>query len=89
MAGGKGESGLAVGNAVGSCICNIGLISGVMATIRHIDVHPHALRIPLVAMFGFGALLLLLTLDLSLSRWQGLTLIAYIFCLRFHPSRQR
>jgi cation:H+ antiporter len=76
MAGLRGESGLAVGNAVGSCICNIGLILGVTASLKQVDVHFRALRAPLFAMFGFGALLLLMTLDLSLARWQGGVLLA-------------
>jgi cation:H+ antiporter len=76
VAGSRGESGLAVGNAVGSCICNIGLILGVAAACKPVEVHPPALRTPLLAMFGFGALLLVMTLDLTLSRWQGLVLIA-------------
>lgn len=76
MAGLRGESGLAVGNAVGSCICNIGLILGVTAGIKQVDVHFRALRTPLLAMFGFGALLFLMTLDLSLARWQGGLLVA-------------
>lgn len=76
MAGLRGESGLAVGNAVGSCICNIGLILGVTASLKQVDVHFRALRTPLFAMFGFGALLFLMTLDLSLARWQGGLLLA-------------
>jgi cation:H+ antiporter len=76
MAGGKGESGLAVGNAIGSCICNIGLILGITATFHHIDVHPRVLRTPLVAMFGFGVLVFLMALDLTLSGWQGAVLVA-------------
>ena len=76
MAGGKGESGLAVGNAIGSCICNISLILGITATLRQIDVHPRSLTAPILAMFGFGVLLFLLTLDLRLSRWQGIILVA-------------
>ncbi|MFA6545435.1 MAG: calcium/sodium antiporter [Limisphaerales bacterium] len=76
MAGLKGESGLAVGNAVGSVICNIGLIVGVTATLKQVDVHPKALRFPLLAMFGFGAAVFLMTLDLSLSRVQGAMLLA-------------
>ena len=75
VAGGKGESGLAVGNAVGSCICNIGLILGVSAALRQMEVHPGALRTPLIAMFGFGALLFVLSFDLRLSRWQGAVLV--------------
>ena len=76
MAGAKGESGLALGNAVGSCICNIGLILGISAVIRHVDIHAGALRRPLLAMFGFGLLLFLMTLDLRLSHRQGIVLLA-------------
>ena len=75
MSGLRGESGLALGNAVGSCICNIGLILGITAAIRHVDVHPRALRTPLWAMFLFGAALFLMTLDLTLSRGQGVVLL--------------
>jgi cation:H+ antiporter len=75
MAGGRGESGLAVGNAVGSCICNIGLILGITAVLRGVDVNLRTLRTPLLAMFGCGILLFLMSLDLNLSRWQGLLLI--------------
>jgi cation:H+ antiporter len=93
MAGAKGESGLAVGNAVGSCICNIGLILGITAALRRVDVHPHTLRTPLIAMFGFGVLLLLMTLDLELSRWQGALLfaagLAYFVYDFAHHARDR
>ncbi len=74
-AGAKGESGLAVGNALGSCVCNIGLILGLTAALKHIDVHPPALRVPLVAMLLFGLLLMVMTTDLVLSRWQGVSLV--------------
>jgi cation:H+ antiporter len=76
MSGIKGESGLAVGNAVGSCICNIGLILGCMAALKHIVIHPRALRTPLIAMLFFGFVLLFMTMDLNLARWQGFLLIA-------------
>lgn len=75
MAGARGESGLAVGNAVGSCICNIGLILGVTAALKHVDIHPIALRMPLFSMLAAGGVLFLLTLDLRLDRWQGVLLI--------------
>jgi cation:H+ antiporter len=88
MSGIKGESGLAVGNAVGSCICNIGLILGVTAAFKHIDVHPRELRTPLTAMFVCGGVLLVLTLDLTLSRWQGLLLIAGGIAYFIHDFRQ-
>jgi len=75
MAGLRGESGLAVGNAVGSCLCNIGLILGVTATLRCVEVRFEALRVPFLVMVGFGVLLLLMTLDLSLGRTQGWFLV--------------
>lgn len=75
MAGLRGESGLAVGNAVGSCLCNAGLILGVTAAIKHVDVHPRALRTPLIALFACAALLLIFTLDLQLTRAQGAMLL--------------
>lgn len=76
MAGSKGEPGLAVGNAVGSCICNIGLILGVTAMLRHVDIHLKTLRMPLVAMVGFALLLLLLAWDHHLVRREGIVLVA-------------
>jgi cation:H+ antiporter len=72
----KGESGLAVGNAVGSCICNLGLILGVMAALKHVEVHPRTLRTAFAAMLGSGVLLFVLTSDLTLSRGQGVFLVA-------------
>ena len=74
-AGLRGESGMAVGNAVGSCLCNTGLILGVTAMLRRVTVDPRALRLPLIAMSGLAILLLLMTLDLSLDRWQGAVLV--------------
>lgn len=73
MAGTRGESGLAVGNAVGSCVCNIGLILGLTAAIKQIDVHPAALRVPLVALVLFGLLLSAMTTDLVLLLYVVLT----------------
>lgn len=75
MAGAKGESGLAVGNAVGSCMCNMCLILGVMAAIRSIGVRPRELKIPLIAMFFFAGLLLVLTWNLILPKIAGIVLV--------------
>lgn len=75
MAGLRGESGLAVGNAVGSCLCNIGLILGLTASMRNVEVRMAALRVPLSVMLGFAFLLLALTIDLSVSRLEGALLL--------------
>ena len=76
VAGARGEAELAVGNAVGSVICNIGLILGVTGAFRRMDVHPRTLRLPLAMMCGLGVLLTLMTLELQLSRLHGGILLA-------------
>lgn len=68
VAGLKGEAGLAVGNAVGSVVCNLCVIVGVTAMLKHVDVSIRALRVPLMVMIGAGVILFLMTLDLRLSR---------------------
>lgn len=75
MSGDRGESGLAVGNAVGSCICNVGLILGLTAAFKQIDVHLRVLRTPLIAMISSGVLLFVLTSNLKISHWQGWLLV--------------
>ena len=75
MAGAKGESGLAVGNAIGSCVCNIGLILGTTAALKQIDINPKMLRRPLMVLVAFAVALFFMTLDLALSRTQGIILL--------------
>lgn len=89
MSGDRGEPGLALGNAVGSCICNLGLILGITAAMRSIDVHLRVLRIPLFTMIGSAVLVVLLTLDLTISRWEGWLLVAlglayFVYDFRSH-----
>ena len=86
-AGMRGESGMAVGNAVGSCLCNTGLILGVTAMLRRVTADPGALRLPLIAMSGLAVLLLVMTLDLTLDRWQGAVLVAIGLAWFIHDFR--
>jgi len=74
MAGAKGQSSLAVGNAVGSVMCNIGLILGVTATIKHVDIHPRVLKSPFLVMMACAVILILMSFNLVLARWQGMLL---------------
>jgi cation:H+ antiporter len=74
-AGLKGQAGLAVGNAVGSVLCNIGLVLGVTAALKHVDIHWRALRTPLFTMIGLGVLVFVFILDGNLSRGQGALLL--------------
>jgi cation:H+ antiporter len=75
LAAARGNAGLAVGNALGSCVCNIGLILGITAILKRVEIHPSALRTALLTMIGLGVALFVLTLDLSLQRWQGFVLL--------------
>ncbi len=79
MAGVKGEAGLAVGNAVGSVLCNIGLVLGATAALKQVDVHWKSLRVPLFIMVGLAILLFLMTMDMRLSREQGVLLLVFGF----------
>lgn len=76
MSGDRHQSGLALGNAVGSCLCNIGLILGATAAIRQIDVHLRVLKIPLLAMMGAALLLLVVSANLRITQIQGGLLLA-------------
>ncbi len=87
----QGEPGVGVGNAVGSCMCNMCLILGLMAVIRSIGVRLADIQIPLAAMFFFGVLLLVLTWNLHLAQTAGFVLaamgIGYFIGDFFHHRR--
>ncbi len=72
----QGNSGLAVGNALGSNITNIGLILGSTALIAPIAVHSNLLKRELpILLFTGGVCFLLVVLDNTHSRMDGLLLV--------------
>ena len=71
----QGNTGLAVGNALGSNITNIALILGITALVMPLNVHSSILRRELPLLLGVMALALLLLLDGSLGRVDGLLLL--------------
>jgi cation:H+ antiporter len=79
----RGEPGIAIGNAVGSAILNIGLILALVCMIRPIPVNVREFRVPSLALLGVAILLTALTLGLTLSRLGGATLLllglSYLF----------
>lgn len=84
----QGNPGLALGNAYGSNITNIGLILGITALISPILVHSSILRkeLPiLAAVTGFSVALLL---DGNLSRWDAIALLAVFAALLFWTLKQ-
>ena len=92
MAAYEGNPGLAVGNAVGSNIANIGLILGASALVAPLVVQSDILRreIPLLLLVSFGAYLLLL--DGDLDRGDGVLMLiglAGALIAVVHIGRQR
>jgi cation:H+ antiporter len=69
-----GVGGIAVGNAVGSCIANIGLALAIAAVIRVINFNPRVIKQELMFLLIAVVILYLLMLDGSLSLWDGIFL---------------
>ncbi len=74
----KGKSMIAVGNVVGSNICNIALVLGMAALFQPITSHASVVRRDIPLMLGISLYLLVLSLDSRLSRIEGATLFAGI-----------
>ena len=68
MAAYNGNSGLALGNALGSNIANIGLILGSTAMISPIFVHSKIIQKEIPLLLGMSVLTYLLLLDREVSR---------------------
>ena len=69
-----GNPDIAVGNVVGSNILNILLVLGVAALIAPIGVHKRLIKWEVPLMIGVSCLLLFLSYDGLLDRWDGLLL---------------
>lgn len=59
----EGNSGISYGNIVGSNIANVGLILGITAMVRAVDVHSQMITREMPIMLGATFLLIALTLD--------------------------
>jgi len=71
----RGEPDLAVGNAIGSNIANIGMVVGVTAMIRPIELTSATLRREMPALLAVSLLTVSLFLDSYLSRVDGYVLL--------------
>ncbi len=76
MAALQGNTGLSIGNALGSNIINIGLVLGITALIAPLDVHSRILSRELPVLLGIMAIVWLLLLDGSLGRLDGTLLLS-------------
>ena len=71
-----GDSGIALGNAVGSCICNIGLIVGTVALIMPVEVDRADFIRRAAWMVAGGVLVVAFSWDRSMERVYGVLLLA-------------
>ncbi len=75
VAASRGETDLAVGNAIGSNIANIGLVLGTVALVRPIEMTSATLRREMPALLAVSLLTVSLFLDSYLSRVDGFVLM--------------
>ncbi|WP_455211451.1 calcium/sodium antiporter [Kaarinaea lacus] len=71
----QNNTGVAIGNAIGSNIANIALVLGIGALIAPLTVSSQVLRREYPMLFGITVFVLILMLDLELSRLDGLLLV--------------
>lgn len=71
----RGQPDLAIGNAIGSNIANIGLVLGVVAVLRPIELKSATLRREMPALLAVTLLTVSLFLDSFLSRVDGFVLL--------------
>ncbi len=74
----QGKSMIAVGNVVGSNICNIALVLGTAALFQPVTSHRSVVRRDIPIMLGVSVYLLLLSLDNQIGRIEGATLFGGI-----------
>ena len=74
----QNKSMIAVGNVVGSNICNIALVLGLTSVFRPLSCHRSVIKRDIPIMLGISAYLLLISLDSKLSRVDGATLFSGI-----------
>jgi cation:H+ antiporter len=75
VAASRGQTDLAIGNAIGSNIANIGLVLGTVAIIRPIEMTSATLRREMPALLAVSLLTVSLFLDSYLSRVDGFVLL--------------
>ena len=83
----KNTTDMAIGNAIGSCICNIGLILGTCTLFRASITDKKLLTQQGGFMIGAGILIFLLTLGGTLERWGGILLIAGLVAYMYYSIR--
>jgi cation:H+ antiporter len=73
-----GEGSIAVGNAIGSNIFNVGAILGIAAIVAPIKIKIQLLRFDVPVMMVIALALLFIFPDATIDRWEGAVLIAML-----------
>ncbi len=81
------QPGLAIGNAIGSNIVNIGLVLGITAIIRPIEIESATLRREMPALLAVTLLTVSLFLDAYLSRMDGIVMLTGLVIVMFWLAR--
>lgn len=84
------SSGLIVGNAVGSAICQISLVLGISALIHYMTVGRRQIFLLAIELIGSALLLILVGLDGTITRIDGLILVtAFLIYFFTHLAEER
>ena len=87
IAASRGEPDLAVGNAIGSNIANIGLVLGAVAMVHPIELKSATLRREMPALLAVTLLTVALFLDSYLSFVDGMVLLTGLVIVMVWPTR--
>jgi cation:H+ antiporter len=79
----KGKSMIAVGNVIGSNICNIALVLGLSAVFSPIPAQTSVIRRDIPIMLGVSLYLLVISYNSVIGRFEGITLITGVFLYTF------
>lgn len=74
----SGQAGIALGNVIGSNICNLGLILGLSAVIRPLAVQSQTIRLDVPVMIVSAIILILFLFSSGLSRLEGIVQLAFM-----------
>ena len=83
----RDDTDLAIGNAIGSNIANIGLVLGVVAILRPVELKSATLRREMPALLAVSLLTVSLFLDSYLSRVDGLVLLTGLIIVMIWLTR--
>ena len=83
----EGSGGIAMGNAIGSNITNIGLVLGVSAMIKPISLHRDIVRRELPVVLGITAIVALLLVDYELTLRDGGILVGLLIVFLIRTIR--